>query len=584
MSGYPNELKYFMWEYQVHFRISCQNRAETIFEHFDRGLSPKFFLLGFSVEGPLNFQSLLFEEENLDYLRPSFEKLDHYIKKSEEEDPEKRMFYTGPGMQEKMDLRKKESWITAGLQNCLIDSVLGKQNVLFVAPRVKVNGYYVNMVLMLNKEVFNAHYHLTINRFADRYPIATSLLDAAVNFFLDDSLMALQLPSPGSDLVSRTKSTDEIIRESARNLCFSIASKGKSGQGLHGLYKICNDISIQRYEGKENSGQIFITEKNSKYIEFDMEFGETFLLSDVRKTRKLLQMTGGRRGLISDSYHVLGIGTIKDNYDIKSETVFTIKFKGIHCWEAWHMNYSLLIMRYGQADLLHEVINWKKFMSDCKRLFKDITKPQISNLYKLSIAATSQKNGALIVISNDPTQEALRLNKQCIAVKSSILTEELLMSMTSIDGGLLIGIDGKVYAQGVILDGIVGNNGDSARGSRYNSAITYHDFKGKTIATMIIVVSEDGMVDIIPDLKPQISRSEIQEMISLLKEAFDQNKRANFNQIMEWLEGRKFYLNEIQCDEINIIKNQMANREYEFVQVIYDDFVPNQDLDDSYFL
>jgi hypothetical protein len=51
MSGYPQSLKYFMWPWQVYFRISCQTTSESLFNQLDRGLNPKVFLLGFLLEG-----------------------------------------------------------------------------------------------------------------------------------------------------------------------------------------------------------------------------------------------------------------------------------------------------------------------------------------------------------------------------------------------------------------------------------------------------------------------------------------------------------------------------------------------------
>jgi DisA bacterial checkpoint controller nucleotide-binding len=60
------------------------------------------------------------------------------------------------------------------------------------------------------------------------------------------------------------------------------------------------------------------------------------------------------------------------------------------------------------------------------------------------------------------------------------------------------------YALGVILDGSASNQGDRGRGARFNSALRY--LTQPAAATMIILVSEDGMIDVLPRLRPRISR------------------------------------------------------------------------------
>ena len=64
------------------------------------------------------------------------------------------------------------------------------------------------------------------------------------------------------------------------------------------------------------------------------------------------------------------------------------------------------------------------------------------------------------------------------------------------DGSLLIDPHGICHAVGVILDGAAQGVGDPARGARYNSAIRYQS--GATSPTVVVVVSEDGGVDLVP--------------------------------------------------------------------------------------
>ena len=60
----------------------------------------------------------------------------------------------------------------------------------------------------------------------------------------------------------------------------------------------------------------------------------------------------------------------------------------------------------------------------------------------------------------------------------------------------VLGIDGRCYGFGVILDGEAKGCGDPARGSRYNSAVRYQTTMAPR--SVIVVISDDRTVDLIP--------------------------------------------------------------------------------------
>lgn len=584
MSGYPDTLFYFMWPFQVHYNISCQTKSEGVFNHLDRGLLPHVFLLGFLNNSESDKPRICYEPETKEFLEDNLLDLSEVAEKIKKNHPNKNTIYSGPGVQEEMNERLDNESFRLAIEEKLNSADPNTDNIFFVSNSVVVNDYSVHIVLSLNKLVYLSHTHLKTDLFQERFKVDKSLLETTVRLFLKDCEMNLFLPNPGKSLSDYMKSPEEILRNSARHFMYTISSKGQAFRGLHGLFDACNSISIHKYEGKENLGKIFITEKSNPQIEYTLELEEPFLLQDFRKSRKMLQLSNEEIGLICNTHEVLGLGKIKPTYDESSESIFEINFKGVHCWEVSHNKKQILIMKYGLPQFPYETINKKEFFSTCNRLFKNINQVQIDNLYKLSVAATAQKNGALLVVSANAKREADRLSKQSIAIKPITLDTEMLMSLTSIDGGVIVDCDGIAYAQGVILDGVVGYNGDSARGSRYNSAITYYDFKGKDTSTLIIVVSEDGMVDIIPKLKPQISRLEIKKRMEILEELKTNFDRGVFNSVMTWFESRQFYLSSEQCDIINSIKQELDDGNFDMVKIIYDDLKPNQEMNDSYFL
>ena len=57
---------------------------------------------------------------------------------------------------------------------------------------------------------------------------------------------------------------------------------------------------------------------------------------------------------------------------------------------------------------------------------------------------------------------------------------------------------------------------------------------------------------------------------------------------MEWLKNREFYLTEQECETINEIKGKLSKldikSEYQIPRIIYQDLVPNAEMNDSYYL
>ena len=68
-----------------------------------------------------------------------------------------------------------------------------------------------------------------------------------------------------------------------------------------------------------------------------------------------------------------------------------------------------------------------------------------------------------------------------------------------VDGAILVDPTGTCHAVGVILDGYASGKGDSSRGARFNSAVRYHETQSGEC--LVIIVSEDGMIDLIPRLR-----------------------------------------------------------------------------------
>jgi DNA integrity scanning protein DisA with diadenylate cyclase activity len=75
------------------------------------------------------------------------------------------------------------------------------------------------------------------------------------------------------------------------------------------------------------------------------------------------------------------------------------------------------------------------------------------------------------------------------------LTPLITQLITSIDGAVLLDPEGYCYSIGVILDGKASGHGNGTRGARYNSAVRY--VESSPYPCLVVVVSEDGMVDVL---------------------------------------------------------------------------------------
>jgi hypothetical protein len=99
--------------------------------------------------------------------------------------------------------------------------------------------------------------------------------------------------------------------------------------------------------------------------------------------------------------------------------------------------------------------------------------------------------------------EAGRLASQAIPIDPAKLDDGIVARVTGIDGSVLVDPTGYCHAIGVILDGTATSEGDRSRGARYNSAVKY--LASTDAATVIRLVSEDGMLNLLPDRSAEVA-------------------------------------------------------------------------------
>ena len=384
------------------------------------------------------------------------------------------------------------------------------------------------------------------------------------------------------------RESDELLRESGKDFMYTISQVGQNFDGLHGLFETCNAISALKYEGGEGLGKLIIAKKDHPNIKMSLTLTEPIDIHNFRKVRKFLELSDDDSIIICDSALIYGLGQLHGKYNPTEESLFEIRFLSHYKWELSHDRNPMLIVTYGEPLLPKENVDREKFFSTIKRVFTGIEKSQIDDLWLLTLKATEQSHGTMLVISDKAETEAQRLGKQSFQLKPLKLTSTIIHQLTTIDGAVLMDRDSTCFAIGVILDGLATNKGDSSRGARYNSAIRYYEYYGKDEPTLILIVSEDGMINLIPDLKPQIKHSEIIRKIDKLEAlgAKDKITIKEFNKLMFYFKEIEFYLNQEECDKINSLRQFV---EFKFQStlnfvMIFGDLSPNKEMNESYYL
>lgn len=346
-------------------------------------------------------------------------------------------------------------------------------------------------------------------------------------------------------------SISSIGRDFINNLINHVCNE--KGNENYNLYDELNVISTLNYEGQSISAKLLLIDEKiiEKYVSFVIKFDNVVAYKEHRKIRKLLEMTDESIYLIGDNKYIYGLGNLRDLYNLKMSSnnkVLLIDFLGkfeykvkevkiIHTNKdgktkmdeivngSYNEN-NLLSVKHGKMELIENTfseIRLKKslqnvfygYLSEKENEDKKKIDNKITNIIEVVKCAYNQKHGTTLVITTPKIAKAevKRLKDQSIKInvidtKESSYFRQVIEKITNIDGALYMDIDGYIHAIGVILDGYAkSGEGDSARGARYNSALRYKNgdkIKGNCV---IVVISEDGMIDIIPD-------SEIEQQIS----------------------------------------------------------------------
>jgi hypothetical protein len=253
-----------------------------------------------------------------------------------------------------------------------------------------------------------------------------------------------------------------------------------------------------------------------------------------------------------------GLGRQRADYPDASESVFQLLVIGDGTWELHHAGVPLATVQFGAPRLPEQQLQRERLDDIADRVFRECDSDA---LWALATAAKGAEHGTMLVVSERAAAEAARLASQALTVEPTRLDDSLVRQVTGIDGAILVDPSGCCHAIGVILDGTATGEGDRSRGARYNSAVKYLASAADT-PTVILLVSEDGMINLLPDLRPRMRRADLDAMLAELREAaaIEPVHGERFYRAYRRVEAAAFYLSPAQVEEVNALRDDHWER------------------------
>jgi len=482
-----------MWENQSLFRVSAQLFAEGVFNLLDRNLRPEVFLLGLAsgreVDDP---ESVVVEPASLRYSPADFGDIKALAASLEADAlrPRENVYHLHPHDHDRYEKQHWYELVCRAADQTLAELIQarGENRRSFCSTPVSLSGYLVVVVLQLAADTYDAYYALPGK--ANGRP--TSLPHAAVLEFMQECGRALrETDTADTEQPVLDRDYNEVLRGAGRRLMLRI-----SPGGTHGLYDACLGVAALRHEGGEGQGTMLLGRRKHPAIVPVLTLETPVPLRDHRSIRKLLELTEGDTGLVSDAASVFGLGHAVADDEPGYEPLATVHFTNHYGWELRHAGHTLMRVVSNTPRLPQGKVQADNFTRAARQVFPDLDDAHVGYLWELALEASGQSHGTMLCISAGARGEAERLRRQCFRVVPRPMTTAVLRQATCIDGAVLIEPGGTCFAIGVILDGQATEKGDSSRGARYNSAVRY--VSSSPYPCLAIVVSEDGWIDLLP--------------------------------------------------------------------------------------
>lgn len=578
----------FMWRYQGALRAAsrefvnaCLTRVGVV------GAAPLVLFVGFR-EGTGDGHPVCVEPETSPLTSALFTEVLAQADGAFDQRPDQDIIDSDPDLAQRRLHRIQENYRRRAIVDALQDATDGNDRYFFAGYSAVVSGYRVYPLVGVLRTRWDRNPAspvplLALRQTADAAGFACSLQEGVLRRALSEISLALEIGEEPQGLRDwASELAEETVRHAAQELMRGIVTNLGSPHG-DGLFDAMNAISAQPYEGRTGAGTLLLCRANGSSFDIDVKFESAIPLAETRAARKALEMTGKNLMLLTDGVDAFGLG--RPIQGSGAGSYVTVAGRGQ--WRVFVAGEQLMEVDSGHAALPREPISRGSFVETIERLFG--ADGDTDKLWEVTDAARKQQHGTMLVVHRDAAGEAKRLAPQALAISPQVLTATNFESLTAIDGAILLSPDGRCHAVGVILDGkAAARVGDPSRGARFNSAVRYHE--GSDQGTVVIVIiSEDGMINVLPNLPRRVHRSEVDRALSALDVA--SMDPVNFETAAErsdHVRALGFYLSAGECERANAaferVESAREARGGSFLRVRYEELAPSPKMNDSYLL
>ncbi len=392
-------------------------------------------------------------------------------------------------------------WECWGQIRDAVSAVVGVRGSLCsISPCFQINEHMVAIAVTYSRKEYEQYPHMDMDVFAvhGRWPaLHFGVVEAVLNEFGEE----LRKWDAGRRHIE-TVERDRLLRGTAEffTRCNVWANKRFSRldvqlRGTLDFYDACNVISSMPYESRQGSGGMLIADAGHAAIDVAMETELPVLANNHRRVRKLVEMCHGGLAVLTDSRYVWGLGRfVEDRYDSSRADVLHVRFLGQGRWVLSHLGTDLMVVQGGYPKLPRPKIDRDALMGKVVSLFGEIASGDV--IIDLVECGSNARHGAVMVVSQDAVGESKRLSGGRVGFKPFEATKETMVASTSIDGAVMLDLEGNCHGVGLILDGEAGPKEELGRGARFNSVLRYlRRCSDREIRCLIVAISEDGMVD-----------------------------------------------------------------------------------------
>ena len=585
----------FMWGFQPHFRSGLERATRDVFEQVGFGIGARAFLIGFTDDPDRPFP-VCFEPEHDALASVDLSSVVAEAHQRYANSDESRTMFGSRRHHERIHRGYIDTFRGDAIRDALAGSPEGSGLTFYVGSSALVDGAFeVHPVVAVPTARWESKPELSRDQ-VDRYPVVRSFQHSLMRELLRAATDDLSRSEPPEDFSVAWSDRSELIRKAARAFVQSVSVF--SGYEFQSELTVALDeISAQPYEGRSGAGSLLLASKDNPHVQTVLEFVKPIRVSQTRSVRKALEMADSNHHLLCDGANVVGLARLRDSYTRDGEDAFVFTIASRSVWELSHADVPLLRVSNTRPTFPEPRLEPSHFMSVTRRLFPEIGTPEVSVLWGLAEAASAAAHGTMLVVHREADNEAKRLVPQAQQIHPQLLAPQVLAAVTSIDGAVLVDPTGTCHAVGVILDGHASGKGDASRGARFNSAVRYHDAEAGNC--MVIIVSEDGMINLLPDLRRQVAAASVEKVVTQLEGTMtDDPDFEVFFRYWNHLESLAFYPSADQCGRINAARTVLEEHRAKpptgrdpnegnlgwITHVSWEPFTPNPEMHSSYFL